>query len=668
MAEYVCDRCGEVNPVGTVFCVNCHAFLAWDRVERDERLEGDEAFPRSGEARPPSEQNLETRVMPQVRVPATAPGAAGDTESSAPTDVPSDSSEGLFRITAELREVTVPPTGDPATLPVRVMNTSAIVDGYAVEAPGAPGWLTVESSQVRLLPGAEDALPVRMRVTSATLVPAQRLPVLLRVRSMSQAPAHADVPVLVIVPVLDVPVRLNPQPRLLRARDRDTAECTISVDNSSSNRPVQLRFAGSDPELAVRFSFDPPVLEVGPASSGSVVVAVTAPRPEPGQEITRQLTLTALDGSRRVDTMITFQQSTSASPMSTLAVRIEPSIARVQDADSAMLQVTLDNRRGRSGVRIFLDGSDPERAIRFTFSPPALDLAPGQVQAVSLRLDSWRPPAGQEWTRQFTVTASDGYTSTDASGSLAQASSRAAIELLGLRLDPSVLRLSGRRGVLRAMIDNRNGAQPIRVGLRGDDPENIVRFAFVPSVLDIPPGQVASSNVTITAPRAPAGQQVTRPFAILASDGRSEVQAEGSLIQSSAERRPLARVLFTLLGALALIIGVFSPWRVVSDQQGVDFTVAAFADAFDFPLNLMGAEILISVGLAILVLAALMIFGLTGRSGRLTRLSALLAAVLVVGTFVAIAVVGGDIRPGRGAILVLLGCVAGYIGGLLARR
>jgi hypothetical protein len=93
-----------------------------------------------------------------------------------------------------------------------------------------------------------------------------------------------------------------------------------------------------------------------------------------------------------------------------------------------------------------------------------VDLGPGQVRAVSLRLDSWRPPPGQEWTRQFTITASDGYTSVDASGSLVQTSSRAAIEMLGVRLDPSVLRLSGRRGVLRATIDNRNGAQPIGSG------------------------------------------------------------------------------------------------------------------------------------------------------------------------------------------------------------
>jgi hypothetical protein len=187
-------------------------------------------------------------------------------------------------------------------------------------------------------------------------------------------------------------------------------------------------------------------------------------------------------------------------------------------------------------------------------------------------------------------------------------------------------------------------------------------------VLDIPPGQVASTTVTLAASRAPAGQQVTRPFVILASDGQSEVQAEGSLIQSSAERRPLARVLLTVLGGLAMIIGVFLPWRAATGQSGVDLNADSFMQVFNFSLDLGGFEQLISVGLAILALAALMIFGLTGRSGRLSRLSALLAALLVVGTFIGLAVAGRDIGPARGAILVFAGCIAGYIGGLFARR
>ena len=85
-------------------------------------------------------------------------------------------------------------------------------------------------------------------------------------------------------------------------------------------------------------------------------------------------------------------------------------------------------------------------------------------------------------------------------------------------------------------------------------------------------------------------------------------RAEGSLIQSSAERRPLARVLLTVLGGLAMIIGVFLPWRAATGQSGVDLNADSFMQVFNFSLDLSGFEQLISVGLAILALAALMIF------------------------------------------------------------
>jgi hypothetical protein len=146
---------------------------------------------------------------------------------------------------------------------------------------------------------------------------------------------------------VDVPVRLHPEPSLLRVRDRDTAQCTVFVDNSNSNRPVPLRFAGSDPELAVGFRFEPGVLEVAPAATGSVLVSVTAAEPEPGQEISRPLTITALDGNRRVDTGITFQQVASASPMSTLA-------------DEGYSVKVIDNRSSAQPVRVAMRGDDPE--------------------------------------------------------------------------------------------------------------------------------------------------------------------------------------------------------------------------------------------------------------------------------------------------------------------
>ena len=173
--------------------------------------------------------------------------------------------------------------------------------------------------------------------------------------------------------------------------------------------------------------------------------------------------------------------------MATLAVRLEPSVVRVQDADGATLQVLVDNRRGRSRR----SGSSCRAAIprppcASPSRPPVVDLRPGSDAQVALRLDAWRPPPGEESTRQFTVAASDGAArAVEASGSLVQASSRAAIELLTLQLDPSVLHLSsGAAAQLTAVLDNRRGAQPVRVSMRGDDPQNIVRFTFTPAVLD----------------------------------------------------------------------------------------------------------------------------------------------------------------------------------------
>ena len=108
MAEYLCDRCGEVNPVGTVFCISCHAFLAWDQVERDDRPEVEAAIDNPGAPTSATEQNVETRMVPRIRVPATASEAKPAAGFPSPQRDPTDTTEGLFRIAAEQREVVVP--------------------------------------------------------------------------------------------------------------------------------------------------------------------------------------------------------------------------------------------------------------------------------------------------------------------------------------------------------------------------------------------------------------------------------------------------------------------------------------------------------------------------------------------------------------------------------
>jgi hypothetical protein len=242
---------------------------------------------------------------------------------------------------------------------------------------------------------------------------------------------------------------------------------------------------------------------------------------------------------------------------------------------------------------------------------------------------------------------------------------------LALWLDPTVLRLGGRRsGTVTAMVDNRRGAQPVVVSLRGDDPENSLVFTFSPATVRVEPGTVGYVRVTVRAPRALPGREVTRPLTIVASDGRTDTRVDGSVIQLASSRRGLARVLLTVLGGLSMVLGALLPFRSGSEESAVDLTAARVADAIDAgTLEAGGFEDAVSIGLALMVLAGLMVFGLTGRSGRLTRLSALLGAAVVIGSFVGLAsLVEDGISPASGTVLALVGCVVGYVGGLLGRR
>ena len=79
------------------------------------------------------------------------------------------------------------------------------------------------------------------------------------------------------------------------------------------------------------------------------------------------------------------------------------------------------------------------------------------------------------------MTAADGRAGRRRRSTLVQATSRAAVELLVVTLEPSVLRLGGaRRGRMTATLDNRRGTEPVQVSLRGDDPENSLGLHVLP--------------------------------------------------------------------------------------------------------------------------------------------------------------------------------------------
>ncbi|MDN5804369.1 MAG: hypothetical protein L0H26_07275, partial [Microlunatus sp.] len=349
-------------------------------------------------------------------------------------------------------------------------------------------------------------------------------------------------------------------------------------------------------------------------------------------------------------------------PMVELSTR--PALVRLPDTDRAAVQLRIDNRAGRQWATVRLDASDPEHVVRVGWSTREVQIPPGGTTDVDVGLTCPVLDPGTEVTRTITLSATDGHRRATTQLSVAQTASASPMTTLAVELDPSVVRRTNRRrGSSSVVVDNRRGRAPVRVRLTGDDPENALAFTFRPAQLDVAAGQVATSRVSFTAPRPPGGEKTTRTFTVAATDGGSSVKTTGSIILSTSDRRPWARVLFTLAGGLAILLGVMLPFV---DGRGTATALGLDDDALETALNveLGNQPDLLSVGLLLVVLAGLMIFGLTGRSGRLTRWTALFSAAVLV----AAAVIFSGFGLGSGVIVIGLGGVLGYIGGLLARR
>ncbi len=361
-------------------------------------------------------------------------------------------------------------------------------------------------------------------------------------------------------------------------------------------------------------------------------------------------------------------------------LRAEPSLVRANDLATGACTIVVDNSHGNTWVQVRMSAIDPEGIVEVAWSPPKVQVPPGGQARTEARFAAPPPDPGGEVSRTVTVAAKAHRWTAVTTVTLVQVASRAPMEFLELRLEPTVLRLGGsRRGQLAVTADNRRGARPVELRLRGADTEDLLGFAFHPAALHVGPGQQASAQVTVTAPRTPPGNEVTRAMTIVASDGRNDVRAEGSVIQFASSHRGLARVVLTVLGALFIFFGAVQlPFFATGGLRAVDLSVDRIAgllaaggyvralDTEQVPGNL---EQVASVGLVLMVLAGLVLFGLSGSSGRLTRYAAVLAAVVVVATLVGWAALGDAAGPGAGALVVLLcGCVLAYAGGFLARR
>ena len=360
---------------------------------------------------------------------------------------------------------------------------------------------------------------------------------------------------------VEVPVRLRLEPSALRTADSDLAELHVVVDNRAGHRDRRVWLAGHDPEQQIGFVFRTAELWVAPGTERATLVQLRAPVPPPGDQADRTFTVTATDGRHEIESAGHWVQRSGTAPITTAALRLDPEVVRLRDRSDAQLSVVIDNQRGSRPLRVRLSGDDPENAVHFAFRPPVLDVGPGRTAWAEIRVAAPHPPHGEETVRTIRVRASDEHGAVEATGAVHQYSSPAAISTARLSLEPQrVVVRGGGTGRLRVHLDNRAGAFPLSAHLHGLDPEQVVRFVFRPAVLDVAPGQAGVADVRVSAPRPDGGETSTRPFTIIADDGRGVVEAAGSLVQSAGDRRPIWRVVLTVLGTLLVAVGCFRDW------------------------------------------------------------------------------------------------------------
>lgn len=550
----VCSYCGEQNAPGAQFCAFCNAYLGW----REDAPPDPPPPPPPDPTTPDATISIAPDPTDTVIRPRTDPTPLVD-------DVAAE--EGRpFDAAIEVTEATVSVDGTPATVTANVSNTSTVVDSYVLEAVDPPPWLQVRPGRTELLPATGGTVAAGLRIISTTLVPAQQLQLVLRVRNTTGRPVQLDLPMRITVPVVEAPVELHTEPQVIRVRDGAPGMCMVVVKNARSNRWVELRLSADDPEQVVRATWNPPQVQVPPGGEARANVRFDAPPPEPGAEVNRTIKIVASGEHQRAETTVTLAQSTSRAP----------------------------------------------------------------------------------------------------------------IELLTLRLEPSVLRLGERRrGQMTAVIDNRLGAGAVNLSLSGFDPEGKMRFTFDPPTLQVLPGRDVSSLVSLTTSRIPRGGEVSRPMTVVASDGRTDIRADGNVIQMVSSPRALARIILTVIGGLAIIVGSLMQFVANADKSAVRLNASAISDevaashtSWGIPdqLNAAGAEKVVSIGLILIILGALVILGLTGPTGKMTRRSALAALVITIACVISLSILTSASGPASGAVVVILGCIVGYVGGLLARR
>ncbi|HET6952641.1 MAG TPA: hypothetical protein VFI47_19825 [Acidimicrobiales bacterium] len=302
--------------------------------------------------------------------------------------------------------------------------------------------------------------------------------------------------------------------------------------------------------------------------------------------------------------------------------------------------------------------------------PPTINLVPAAEGSIEVTFTPPRRPdvvAGTRPFRLLVTSGEDARVMAFADGTITVAP----YNDVATALAPPIA--EGRSGTYQVGLENRGNA-PVTARIEAGDDRRALAFRISQPALTLPPGARAAVAVHAR-PRDTeiSGRPMTYPFRVVVQLGWDAPRSMDAQLVHKPPLPPfgpgwivLMRVLFTLLGALLMVVGAFAEWY--PDTAGTELTYENYVETVfqaETPAPPSGVDsVFVSVGLLPLVLAVFVLLGLASRRGLLTRLTAGFGLLVMI--VFAFTVGNAGISVGVGIILVILGLVLALIGGICA--